>query len=156
MATLMRRGLEECSTLDQVIDLWKNSPRTCEYYYVFADGKSNRAVGVGATPESIEFVLPGQSHERLGEGIKDAVLLSAGDRLEKLRERVTERYGQVDASAAQWLMCRPVAMESNLHNVLFVPEDGVFYVANANHEQPAAERPYVKLDLHALLKSIQK
>lgn len=156
MATLMRRGLEECSTLDEVIELWKKSPRTCEYYYVFADGKSNRAVGVSATPEAIEFVLPGQSHERLGDGIKDAVILSAGSRLEKLRERVTERYGQIDATAAQGLMCRPVAMESNLHNVLFVPEDGIFYVANANHKQPAAERPYAKLDLHALLKSMKE
>ena len=38
-------------------------------------------------------------------------------------------------------MSRPVAMNSNLHNVLFVPADGVFYVANASHKQPAAERP---------------
>jgi hypothetical protein len=151
MATLMRRALEECSTLDDVIALWKNSPRTCEYYYVFADGKSNRAVGVAATPEKIEFVLPGQSHQLLGDGIPDTVVLSAGDRLEKLRGRVKERYGQFDAEGGQWLMCRPVAMESNLHNVLFVPADGVLYVANANHDHPAAERPYVKLDLKQLL-----
>lgn len=151
MATLMRRALEECSTLEEVMALWKVSPRTCEYYYVFADGKTNRAVGVAATPESIEFVLPGQAHPLLGEGIPDAVVLSAGDRLEKLRGRVKERYGQLDAEGGQWLMCRPVAMESNLHNVLFVPADGILYVANANHEQPAAERPYVKLDLKLLL-----
>jgi hypothetical protein len=155
MATLMRRALEECSTLDEVMALWKNSPRTCEYYYVFADGKTNRAVGVAATPENIEFVLPGQAHPLLGEGIPDAVVLSAGDRLEKLRGRVKERYGQLDAAGGQWLMCRPVAMESNLHNVLFVPQDGVLYVANANHELPAAERPYVKLDMHQLLREMK-
>jgi hypothetical protein len=151
MATLMRRALEECSTLDQVMSLWKNSPRTCEYYYVFADGNTNRAVGVAATPESIEFAQAGQSHERLGEGIEDAVVLSAGDRLTKLRERVKERYGKIDEEGGQWLMCRPVAMQSNLHNVLFVPADGVLYVANADHQHPAAERPYAKLDLRALL-----
>ena len=67
MATLMRRAMEECTTLDEVKSLWTNSPRTCEYYYVFADGKSNQAVGVAATPESIEFISPGQGHERLGE-----------------------------------------------------------------------------------------
>ena len=154
MATLMRRALEECRTLDEVMDLWKNSPRTCEYYYVFADGKTNRAVGVAALPESIEFVHPGQAHERLGEGIEDAVVLSAGSRLQKLRERVQEKYGQFDAELGQWLMSRSVAMQSNLHNVLFVPEDGVLYVANADHKHPAAERPYVKLDLHALLRSM--
>jgi hypothetical protein len=151
MATLMRRAMEECSTLDEVIHLWKTSPRTCEYYYVFADGKTNEAVGVKATPESVEFVKPGQTHELLGEGIEDAIVLSAGSRLEKLRQRVQDRHGEIDVEVAQWLMSRPVAMESNLHNVLFVPQDGILYVANADHSSPAAERPYVKLNLTALL-----
>ncbi|MGZ0171464.1 MAG: C45 family autoproteolytic acyltransferase/hydrolase [Planctomycetales bacterium] len=156
MATLMRRALEECSTLDEVMDLWKNSPRTCEYYYVFADGKTNRAVGVAALPDSIEFIHPGQTHDRLGDGIEDAVVLSAGSRLEKLRERVTQKHGQIDTEVGKWLMSRPVAMQSNLHNVLFVPADGILYVANADHKSPAAERPYVKLNLHELLRSIDK
>ncbi len=151
MATLMRRALEECHTLDDVMQLWKDNPRTCEYYFVFADGKTNRAVGVAAVPESIEFIQPGQSHPRLGDGIEDTVLLSAGSRLETLRERVQARYGQFDAELGKWLMSRPVAMKSNLHNVLFVPADGVLYIANAGHRQPAAERPYARLDLKALL-----
>ena len=151
MATLMRRALEECSTLEQVTDLWTKSPRTCEYYYVFADGKTNDAVGVAATPEKIELIRPGQADERLGEGIKDAVVLSAGSRLETLRARVTENHGKIDTQKAMWLMSRPVAMSSNLHNVLFIPADRVFYVANADHDTPAADRPYVKFDLNALL-----
>ncbi|MDX1928220.1 MAG: C45 family autoproteolytic acyltransferase/hydrolase [Pirellulaceae bacterium] len=154
MATLMRRGLEECSSLAQVKDLWKNNPRTCEYYYVFADGEDRSAVGVAATPDKLQFVAPGEGHELLGDGIEDAVVLSAGTRLEELRKRVKTGYGKFDADSAQGLMCRPVAMESNLHNVLFVPEDGVLYVANADHKQPAAERPYVKLDLIDLLKQM--
>jgi hypothetical protein len=154
MATLMRRALEECDSLAEVEELWTNSPRTCEYYYVFADGKTNEAVGVSATPEAIEFIKSGQSHERLGEGIKDAVVLSAGSRLEELRRRVTEKHGQFDAELGQWLMSRPVAMESNLHNVLFVPADGVLYVANASHGKPAAEMPYMKVDLKKLLSEI--
>lgn len=154
MATLMRRALEECDSLDDVKELWENSPRTCEYYYVFADGKTNQAVGVAATPESLEFVLPGQGHELLGDGIPDAVVLSVGSRLEKLRERVMGRHGEIDVEVGQWLMSRPVAMQSNLHNVLFVPQDGVLYVANADHGHPAAERPYVRLDLFALLREM--
>ena len=154
MATLMRRGLEECSSLAQVKDLWRNNPRTCEYYYVFADGEDRSAVGVAATPDNLQFIAPGESHELLGEGIKDAVVLSAGSRLEELRKRVKTGYGKFDADSAQGLMCRPVAMESNLHNVLFVPEDGVLYVANADHKHPAAERAYVKLDLLELLKQM--
>jgi hypothetical protein len=151
MATLMRRALEECDSLAEVQELWRTSPRTCEYYYVFADGETNDAVGVAATPESIEFIKPGQSHERLGEGIRDTVVLSAGSRLTELRRRVQEQHGKLNTELAQWLMSRPVAMESNLHNVLFVPADGVLYVANASHTKPAAEMPYVKIDLRGLL-----
>ena len=154
MATLMRRALEECSSLEQVQQLWRDNPRTCEYYYVFADGKDRTSVGVAATPQSVEFIKPGQSHELLGDGIEDAVVLSAGSRLEELRRRVKEKHGSIDVDVAQWLMSRPVAMSSNLHNVLFVPEDGLLYVANADHKRPAAERPYVKIDLKALLKEL--
>ncbi|GAB5440366.1 MAG: hypothetical protein Fues2KO_07150 [Fuerstiella sp.] len=155
MATLMRRALEECSTLEQVQQLWTDSPRTCEYYYVFADGKTNDAVGVAAWPDRIEFIKPGEAHERLGEGIPDAIVLSAGSRLEKLRERVRQEHGGIDTALALWLMNRPVAMESNLHNVLFIPKTGHFYVANASHSKPAAEMPYVKLHLPTLLDSIE-
>lgn len=151
MATLMRRAMEECDTLEEVQELWTKSPRTCEYYYVFADGEINDAVGCAATPESIEFIKSGQGHERLGDGIKDTVVLSAGSRLEELRKRVTEKHGQIDAELGQWLMSRPVAMQSNLHNVLFVPADGVLYIANASHKKPAAEMPYVKVNLAQLL-----
>ena len=90
----------------------------------------------------------------LGEGIPDAVVLSAGSRLEELRKRVKDGYGKFDTGAATQLMCRPVAMNSNLHNVLFVPEDGLLYVANASHSKPAADERYVKLDLNALLREI--
>ena len=69
MATLMRRALEECSSLEQVEKLWTDSPRTCEYYYVWADGKVPTAVGVKAVPEGVEFIRPGQTHEMLGAGI---------------------------------------------------------------------------------------
>ncbi len=155
MATLMRRALEECSTLDDVMNLWRDSPRTCEYYYVFADGKSNRAVGVAATPESVEFIQPGQTHDRLGPGIPDAVVLSAGSRLEKLRERVLERHGAIDVEGGKWLMSRPVAMKSNLHNVLFVPADGVMYVANATRRRPAADTPYVRIRLREYLQAAE-
>ena len=151
MTTLMRRALEECKTLDEVKTLWKTSPRTCEYYYVFADGKIPSAVGVAATPEKIEFLQPGQSHELLGPGIADAVVLSAGERLTELKQRVKSGYGTFDIEKATALMCRPVAMRSNLHNVLFVPQDGIFYVANATHYSPAAERPYTKYNLKELL-----
>lgn len=151
MATLMRRALEECETLASVRNLWSSSPRTCEYYYVFADGKIPDAVGVAATPEKVEFIRPGEGHDLLGEGIPDAVVLSAGDRLKTLRDRVTASHGKIDVEKALWLMSRPVAMRSNLHNALFIPQDLVLHVAHADHDDIAANRPYTRFDLRALV-----
>lgn len=152
MATMMREALQDCSTLEQVKQYWSNSPRTCEYYYVFSDGKIPDAVGVAATPEKIEFIEKGASHPQLGPGIADTVLMSASDRLQTLRNRVEEGYGKLDAASAMGLMARPVAMKSNLHDVLFVPQDGVVYIANADHDRPAADRGYVKYDFGQLAK----
>jgi len=154
MATLMRRALEECGTLDEVLALWKSSPRTCEYFYVVADGKIPDAVAVAATPEAFEVLRAGADHERLGKGIPDAVVLSAGGRLEELRRRILAGHGKIDAEAAIRLMARPVAMKSNLHNALFAPQDLVLWVAHADHERPAAECGYVKIDFGELLRSL--
>ena len=109
---------------------------------------------MAATPERIEFVKPGEGHELLGTGIPDSVVLSAGDRLLCLRERVKEQFGKIDEEAAIHLMDRPVAMKSNLHNVLFVPEKLILHVAHASHKKPAAECPSVRLDLAKLLEEV--
>ena len=55
----------------------------------------------------------------LPQAVKDAVLLSAGDRYEELVRRVQDAHGKLDADSALHLMDRPVAMKSNLHTVLF-------------------------------------
>ena len=67
-----------------------------------------------------------------------------------------EKHGKLDADLGMWLMSRPVAMQSNLHNVLFVPADGVLYVANASHSKPAAEMPYVRIDMHEMLQELSQ
>ena len=58
------------------------------------------AVGVAATPESIEFIRPGEDHPLLGKGIPGAVVLSAGGRLRELRKRIEAGHGRIDAAAA--------------------------------------------------------
>jgi hypothetical protein len=155
MASLMRRALEECNSLDQVKNLWQNSPRTCEYFYVFADGKIPDAVGLRATSDSIEFVNSGQSHHFLGKGIEDTVILSAGKRLKHLRKRIKDNYGNFTASSAMHLMDRPVAMKSNLRNVLFIPQLLKAFIAIATENKPAAMQPYVEYDFKKLLDQLQ-
>lgn len=152
MAQLMREVMEKAGSLEEGLEIMRRGPRTCEYFYVLADGRQRRAVGVAATPESFEVIEPGMAHPRLPHAVPDAVLLSAGDRYEKLVSRVTQEYGRLDASGARHLMDRPVAMKSNIHSVLFEPETLDFWVANADSSDPAAHTRYTHYNLGELLR----
>jgi isopenicillin-N N-acyltransferase-like protein len=151
MAQLVREVMEKASTLEEAVEIMRRGPRTCEYYYVIADGNAKRAVGIAATPTTFEVIEPGQFHARLPHPLKDTVLMSAGDRYEKLAERVRDGYGKFDAESARKLMERPVAMESNIHSVLFAPDTLEFWVANADAHNAASHTRYTHYDLKELL-----
>jgi hypothetical protein len=153
MAVLMRWALQEANTLEEAVGIFRDNPRTCEYYYVIADGKTGKGVGMEAGAEAFRTVEMGESHKLLPHAVKDAVLLSAGDRYELLVKRVKETHGQIDAGAAIRLMDRPVAMNSNLHNVLFETSSTKFWVAHAGKDgSPAANQHYLGFQLSELLK----
>ena len=153
MAQLVREVMEKASTLDEALEILRRGPRTCEYYYVIADGNTRRAAGIAATPDTFEVIFPGQAHPRLPHAIPDAVLMSAGERYEKLVERVQAGHGRLDAEGARRLMDRPVAMTSNIHSVLFAPETLDFWVANADSQNVASHTRYTHYNLAELLRS---
>lgn len=152
MAFLVREALETGGNIDEAVAVFRDNPRTCEYYYVVADGRSNRAVGMEASWNRFFTVEPGEAHERLPLPVDNCVLLSAGDRYKELSRRAAAGHGRFDADSALRLMDRPVAMKSNLHNVLFHPQSGRFWVANAGaDEEPAATQPYHAFSFPELL-----
>ena len=151
MAQLIREVMEKAGTLDEAVAIMRRGPRTCEYYYVIADGKTKRAVGIAATPTKFEVIQPDQAHPQLPHPIKDAVLMSAGDRYEELARRVKGGFGKLDADGARDLMTRPVCMNSNIHSVLFAPDTLDFWVANADSKNVASHTRYTHYNLTALL-----
>jgi len=152
MAFLVRMVLEEADSLSRGIAVFHDNPRTCEYYFVMADGETRKAVGLEACWNAFGVIGMGESHPRLPDAIKDAVVLSAGDRYKELVKRVHKGLGQFDAESARHLMDRPVAMKSNLHSVLFETTTTRFWVANASKDgKPAAEQPYQAFQLCELL-----
>lgn len=153
MAFLVREVLEKGKDLDSAISIFRDNRRTCQYFYVVADGKTNTAVGMEASFGVFSVIKPGESDPRLPIPVKDCVLLSAGDRYKKLVERTQAGHGQFDVQGAIELMSRPVAMKSNLHNVLFEPKTTKLWIANATPDKkPAAEQKYVSFQLSELLK----
>lgn len=62
MSFLLREILENASSIDEAKSILQNSPKTCEYYYVFSDGKTNESVGVYATADQLCYFEPGESY----------------------------------------------------------------------------------------------
>lgn len=153
MAFLVREALERGDSLEKAIAVFRDNPRTCQYFYVLADGKTNEAVGMEASWNRFTLVKPGEKHPLLPTPVKDCALLSAGDRYGELVRRVQSGHGKFTAESALRLMDRPVAMKSNLHNVLFEPKTTRFWVANASPDKkPAATQKYHQFQLTELLK----
>ena len=155
MTFLVRRVLEEANNLDEAIAVFRDSPRTCEYYYVLADAKNNSAVGMEGSADRFALIPPGAKHERLPTPVPNTVLLSSGDRYKnlcRLVRSVTKAGKKFDVERGIRLMDAPVAMKSNLHNVLFAPGLGKLWVANASSDQkPAWTQKYHEFDLRGLL-----
>jgi hypothetical protein len=62
MAFLMRDALERTTTLEEAVEIFRETPRTCEYYYVISDCKTREAVGPWTTGEVFETMAFGQSY----------------------------------------------------------------------------------------------
>jgi dienelactone hydrolase len=151
MGFLMRQTMEEADTLQQAIDMFRKSSRTCEYYYVISDGKTRDAVGLKCRPDLFEVIRPGEAHPELPSPLADAIIVSAGGRYTELVKRVKAAYGKIGADSAIELMKQPVAMKSNLHCVLFAPERLVLWVAQAADpgavaDFQACDQRFVRID----------
>ena len=153
MAQLVREVMEKANTLDEALAILRKGPRTCEYYYVVADGKTKTAAGIAATPEKFEVIRPGETHPLLSHAFNDTVLMSAGDRYEELANRVKTGYGKFNAERARDLMKRPVCMTSNIHCALFEPDTLDFWVANADSTSPAAHTRFTHYNLATMLQA---
>jgi len=153
MAILMRMVMEKATTLDEAVDLLRSNKRTCRYAYVLSDGETGDACAVWASHQEFTVLTPGMKTADYPEAVKDCVLISGEDRLKALIEAVRGGFGKFDEAAAKKLMAAPVAARgSNLHNVLFVPQAGVLFVANARGRKDAFEETYYRYRLAELLK----
>ena len=124
--------------------IFRDHPRTCEYYYVIADGKSGQGVGMEASWDTFGVIKMGESHPRLPHAVKDAVRPLGRQPLSRARPARPGRARHVRRRKRPGtLMGRPVAMKSNLHSVLFETKTTRLWVANASQDgAPAATQPY--------------
>ena len=150
MTFLMREVAERAENVEQALAIMRAAPRSCEYYYVISDASRNM-VGVYATPSVVEVLGPGQQDKRLPPVPKDTVMLSAGGRAKALSERLHARFGTITPEVMIEIIKRPVAMRSNLHNAVFMPETLDMWFADAGKKTPACDEPYTRVNLRTLL-----
>lgn len=156
MSFLLRKIMEEASTVEEALEIMKNTPRTCEYYYVLSDRSRNMA-GIYATQKEFKVLKPGeQCPGKLPFVPEETIMISARERADILSKRLQEKYGQLDAELLKEIIKRPVAMKSNLHNVIFEPETLDLHVSDANKKTMACDNKYVKFNLIELLDSYGK
>ncbi|MGQ9591939.1 MAG: C45 family autoproteolytic acyltransferase/hydrolase [Planctomycetota bacterium] len=162
MTFLMREVVERFETTEEALAWMRSVPRTCEYFYVLSDAKTRSMAGVASRARSLAaqqgseellVLRPGEAHPLLPHGVEDAVLMSAGDRYERLVERVKARYGAITPEVAWSILGEGVAMKSALHIVLFLPETLELWVAQASLDaRPAYTQRPSRLDLRDLLR----
>ncbi len=161
MPYMLRAILEECNTLNEAVNFMKRTRRECEYAYVISDGKIPSALGIHATPEILETIKPGEFHPLLPKPVKDCVLMTAGGRYETLVERTKKYFGKIDPEIACEIIKRPVAMKSNLHDAIMLPQDGIVYLAQAcdsskNKQFQACYQLYYKYDLKSFIRKLDE
>ncbi len=152
MNFMMRRVMEECSSVEEALALMKSTPLTCDYYYVISDKDKNMAGVEAIAGKPVKILKPGEQNPRLPFIPEDTVFISGGDRAKHISDRLKKYYGKIDAKVMIDIIKRPVAMSSNLHNAVFLPESGTVYFADAGKKSMACNEPYYKVNLKELIK----
>ncbi len=95
MALLLREVLDRAGDLDEAVAIFRDRPRTCQYFYVIADGNTNRAVGLQTTWETLKVVQPGESDPLVPKAVKDCVLLSVRQAVRRTGPPHREGFRQI-------------------------------------------------------------
>ncbi len=155
MSYLIRDVMERTSTAEEAVKMFRTTPRTCEYYYVISD-RSGDIRALHCTPKQIAVLGPGQQHPLLPHVPEDTVLISGGGRAKLLSKRIEDHYGKIDVPAMIDIIKRPVAMNSNLHDAIFVPKALVMWCADAGRTTAACDEPYARFKLDELIEFYKK
>jgi len=151
MSYLMRRVMEECRNVEEALKIIRETPLTCEYYYVLSDRSGNMAA-IEARAGSPPVVLrPNEKHPLLPAAYEDVVYVSGGARASHLSNRIRDHYGKFTPELLREIIRRPVAMKSNLQNVIFQPETLDADFAYAGKTSPACDEPYTRINLRKLV-----
>ena len=164
MSFLLREVLERATNLEEAKQILSSTPRTCEYFYIVSDGKTNDSFAMLTTADHLQEIEPGTNYH-----IKDlcntvslefnqppeSLILTGFSRPERyavLQERLLQYRSKIDEKVLQEVIKPPIADEDNLHTVIFHPSTLRAWVAHAGPaNEPAYTQPYTLYSLSQIL-----
>lgn len=166
MTFLMREVAECYETTQNALSWIRSIPRSCEYFYVLSDAKTDEAVTIGSWSsalakekglgEDIFILKPGETNSFLPRAVPDTCLLGSSSYYNRLVDRVQAQQGKITPELAWKIMGAGVARTSALHIVLFMPDTLDCWIAEASETGlPAYTQPIHKINLGAILNSLQ-
>ena len=156
MPFLLRRVLEEASTLDQAREIIVGAKRTSSYLYCVGDAKVPAALAFQTCKDWAYVFDPISLPNR---HLDDVVYFSMGADSkwnEKLYEVLKAKYGQITPEVAMYDVMRGLGT-GNLHAVCWDVSELKMWVANAGPAKPGTEgepaynREFVQFDVAAAL-----
>jgi hypothetical protein len=148
--TLFRTVLYDGEGLDSAIDIFKSTKRIKKYHFVVGDGKNRRGVKMLAhAPNLVVWGDNDPKDELAPRVIKDVVYQDEGRGAFK---PLKDAYGKIDAPKLIEIACKIPIKGANVLDVVYDATALEFWVAYAEKEVEAYERPFVHVRMKDYLK----
>jgi len=155
-STLFRDLLYETTTLDETLQKIKLTKLIKRYYLYVGDGKE-KTMGAAkiqvSTPDSVKFTIwrDNDSNDEMAPYILENMIYFTMDN-KKAFQHLSENNGKYDSDKMIELSQAVASKGGNLVNVVYDATDLEMWIAFAEKEQDACQRPYVHLSLKDYLK----
>jgi predicted choloylglycine hydrolase len=150
---LYRTVLEQCRTVDEAIELLKNTPRQTANNLMLMDADGNRAVAE-ITPEDVTIrrapdhaALISTNHQR---GSDDLDTAGRCPRFDVLHDGSAEHFGKIDRDRLEGMLAEVSQGRMTLQSMVFEPATRTLYLATG---ADAPEHGYHRLDLKPYFES---
>jgi isopenicillin-N N-acyltransferase like protein len=153
MTFLLRDVLLKAQNLDNVRYILGNAKGTNSFVFLMSDGKSKEASMFIKDALRFKEFKP-NTEIKDGNTLLPPILgfVYGGHFQDKMFEQLNKFNGKITPEILIKEIIPNIAMDSNFQNVIYDPENLVFWVANAaNSDEPADEQPYRFFDLKKAL-----
>jgi hypothetical protein len=148
--TLFRTVLYDADGIDQAIDIFKSAQRIKKYHYVVGDGKNLQAVKMLAHAPDLIVWKDNDVRDELAPNVMPQVVYQ--DEGRGAYAPLQEVYGKIGHQEMIDIACRIPIKGGNILDVVYDATALEFWVAYAEKDVEAYQRPFVHVKLKDYLK----